>query len=88
MLFRSARVGKGGVVREAATHRQVLAGVALQAFEAGFVPVAATWSPVRGPSGNIEFFLHGRRGWPEDRPLPDDVLADTVTRAHEVLTPC
>lgn len=81
-------VGKGGVVRDPATHRLVLATVAAQAAEAGFVPVAATHSPVRGPSGNIEFFLHCRRGTAGDLPLPDATLAATVKRAHDELGPC
>lgn len=83
-----SRVGKGGVVRDASTHRLVLAEVALQAARAGFIPVAATHSPVRGPSGNIEFFLHCRRGRPEDLPITEERLAEVVTRAHAGLPPC
>jgi len=51
------RVGKRGVVREAAIHADVLATVAREAVESGFVVEAATWSPITGPEGNIEFWF-------------------------------
>lgn len=47
-----------GVVRDAAVHREVLGRVLGYAREAGLSPVALTYSPLAGPQGNIEFFLH------------------------------
>lgn len=55
-------VGKGGVVRDARVHRQVLARVLELAAGLGLGCQGLTWSPVRGPAGNIEFladFLAG-----------------------------
>jgi 23S rRNA (cytidine1920-2'-O)/16S rRNA (cytidine1409-2'-O)-methyltransferase len=52
-----ARVGKRGVVRDAAVHADVLDTVAREASEAGFVVTDATWSPITGPEGNIEFWM-------------------------------
>ena len=49
------QVGKGGVVRERATHRQVLASVAAAAPASGLALRGLTPSPLRGPAGNIEF---------------------------------
>ncbi len=58
-----ARVGKRGVVRDAAVHTDVLETVAREAKDAGFVLLDASWSPITGPEGNIEFWvrlaLHG-----------------------------
>ncbi|MCE7871456.1 TlyA family RNA methyltransferase [bacterium CPR1] len=55
-------VGKGGVVRDPRIHRQVLSRVLGFAAGLGLGCRGLTWSPVRGPAGNIEFladFLPG-----------------------------
>jgi len=59
------RVGKGGVVRDAALHREVCARVAawLDA-QPGWRVTGLTESPVRGADGNIEFLIHARRSAP------------------------
>ncbi len=51
------KVGKNGVVRDAATHEQVLGDAAAFAREAGFAVEAMDFSPITGPKGNIEFLL-------------------------------
>lgn len=48
-------VGKGGVVRDPATHRAVLAQAIADARGAGFGVLGLIPSPLRGPAGNIEF---------------------------------
>ncbi|CAA9526012.1 MAG: RNA binding methyltransferase FtsJ like [uncultured Thermomicrobiales bacterium] len=48
-------VGKGGVVKDAAIHRQVLETVLAAATENGFSIQGLTASPLRGPAGNVEF---------------------------------
>lgn len=55
-------VGRGGVVRDPMIWRRVLDEVsdALSALGAGPLDVAV--SPLRGPAGNVEFFIHTRRG--------------------------
>jgi 23S rRNA (cytidine1920-2'-O)/16S rRNA (cytidine1409-2'-O)-methyltransferase len=50
-----AQVGKGGVVRDTATHRQVLEHILSWAAENGLPPQGLIRSPITGPSGNIEF---------------------------------
>ena len=67
-----------GVVRDPAVHLEVLERVSLYAMGLGLELLAATASPLLGPSGNREFFLHLRvrpepRGVPDPRPdaLPD-----------------
>ncbi|MCY0877701.1 MAG: TlyA family RNA methyltransferase [Firmicutes bacterium] len=51
-------VGKHGVVRDPAVHRWVLERVVEDATSLGFQPQALTWSPIKGPKGNIEFLLY------------------------------
>ncbi|MBN2470674.1 MAG: TlyA family RNA methyltransferase [Anaerolineae bacterium] len=50
-----ADVGKGGVVRDPAVHRRVLVEVLEAALEVGFDVRGLIRSPLKGPSGNIEF---------------------------------
>jgi 23S rRNA (cytidine1920-2'-O)/16S rRNA (cytidine1409-2'-O)-methyltransferase len=51
-------VGKGGVVRDPAQHRAVVARLARYAVLRGWHVLGVTASPLRGPKGNREFFLH------------------------------
>jgi 23S rRNA (cytidine1920-2'-O)/16S rRNA (cytidine1409-2'-O)-methyltransferase len=52
------KVGKKGVVRELSTHVEVLENFLALAGELGFTVVNLTYSPVKGPEGNIEFLGH------------------------------
>jgi len=49
------KVGKKGVVRDPAVHREVLEKFLSDAATLGFAVVGLTFSPVRGPEGNIEY---------------------------------
>ena len=52
------KVGKKGVVREPETHKEVLDDFVALANELGFTILGLTFSPVKGPEGNIEFLGH------------------------------
>ena len=52
------KVGKKGVVRDPAVHKEVLDGFVELAREIGFTILGLTFSPVKGPEGNIEFLAH------------------------------
>ena len=56
------QVGKGGVVRDPGRHQDVLARVAAAAGALGWGARGVVRSPLRGPAGNREFFLHLMRG--------------------------
>ena len=51
-------LGKKGVVRDPAIHKQVLDNFLAFVQELGFAVLGLTYSPVRGPEGNIEFLGH------------------------------
>ncbi len=57
-----AQVGKGGIVRDPAIHREVLGSVWDRLSEMGMGPAGAVASPIRGAKGNREFFLYLRPG--------------------------
>lgn len=49
------KVGKKGVVRDPAVHLEVLEHFLDHAKESGFTVLGLTYSPIRGPEGNIEY---------------------------------
>ena len=51
-------VGKGGVVRDPVHHRVAVQRLARYAVLRGWHVLGVTASPLRGPKGNREFFLH------------------------------
>lgn len=55
------KVGKGGVVRDAAEHDRVIAEIAAAAVAFGFAALGVTESPLLGPKGNKEFFIYLRK---------------------------
>ena len=61
------KVGKKGVVRDPAVHLEVLENFLVHAKESGFTVLDMTFSPIRGPEGNIEYlgFLEKRDVWEE-----------------------
>lgn len=52
------KVGKKGVVRDPAVHREVIEKVFEAALEKGFQIQNLDFSPIRGPEGNIEYLMH------------------------------
>ena len=51
------RVGKGGVVRDAAHRREAIMSVVAAALELGWAPQGLQTSPITGPAGNREYLL-------------------------------
>lgn len=52
------KVGKKGVVRDPEVHKQVLDDFVALVGEIDFTILGLTFSPVKGPEGNIEFLAH------------------------------
>ncbi|MBA4347938.1 MAG: TlyA family rRNA (cytidine-2'-O)-methyltransferase [Clostridiales bacterium] len=52
------KVGKHGVVSEESTHVEVIDRVLDVAHNSGYCVRGLTYSPIRGPKGNIEFLLY------------------------------
>lgn len=76
------KVGKKGVVREPAIHQEVLDNFVALAHELDFKILGLTFSPVKGPEGNIEFLGHLTL---DDLPGIDPDTADVVAQAHKTL---
>lgn len=75
------KVGKKGVVREPEIHLDVLNAFIENAHEAGFHVYNLTFSPIKGPEGNIEFLGYiGKDG--EDADIDTAAL---IAEAHGAL---
>lgn len=79
------KVGKKGVVRDPAVHKEVLDDFVALTKEINFKILGLTFSPVKGPEGNIEFLAHLTLA-DTDGMEPDTALV--VSQAHEKLKGC
>jgi len=52
------KVGKKGVVREKSTHAEVIQNVIGYALDNGLSSSGLSYSPIKGPNGNIEYLLY------------------------------
>ena len=76
------KVGKKGVVREPQTHKEVLDNFVALANELQFQILGLTFSPVKGPEGNIEFLGHLTL---DDVPGIEPDTTAVVAQAHKTL---
>ncbi len=77
------KVGKKGVVRDPSVHEEVIRKVMEFASGEGFVLKGLTWSPVKGPEGNIEYLLYMAL---QGTAVPLDAkCTEIVKEAHENL---
>ncbi len=72
-------VEKGGVVRDPTVHLRVLEDLVGWLREKGLSVTEMSASPLRGPKGNIEFFMHIIRG---GSGVSGEELEQEVRRAH------
>ncbi len=76
------KVGKHGVVRDVQVHRQVVEDVSSYAVEMGFYFKGITYSPIKGPEGNIEYLCYlslesGTGDMKEILPALDDAVRNS-----------
>ncbi len=76
------KVGKKGVVRDPAVHREVLEHFLEHARESGFAVLDLTYSPIRGPEGNIEYLGYLEKGAAQENAFD---LAALVEASHAEL---
>lgn len=78
------QVGKKGIIRDAKVHKQVLTNMITFAEQEGYDICNASFSPITGGDGNIEFLLH--LGWQGSKQTGENYLTQTtdeiVTKAH------
>lgn len=75
-------VGKRGVVRNPKVHREVIAEVFEFTEALGFTVKGLTFSPIKGPNGNIEYLMYIVKNAGESEQID---IAAVVAEAHEAL---
>ena len=78
------KVGKHGVVRDPATHIEVLERAVGFAKKSGFGIVGIEFSPIKGPQGNIEYLMVLSRSKPE-LDISGDDIRKLVESSHDEL---
>lgn len=76
------KVGKKGVVKDPKIHVEVIENVLAALPELGFTPLGVTFSPIKGPEGNIEYLGWLKKGQWEPGAVD---AADIVSQSHEAL---
>lgn len=85
------KVGKKGVVRDPKVHREVLEQIMQYVLSIGFEILELSFSPIKGPEGNIEYLLYIQNTdrIPEEDSLTesfhasyDSLIRETVEAAH------
>lgn len=82
------KVGKKGVVRDPGVHKEVIDMVIEYAKSIELYPLKLSFSPVKGPEGNIEYLLYLTKSRKEFEALGDDSsinISDVVETSHETL---
>lgn len=77
------RVGQGGVVRDPDLRVEAVTGVAEAAAAQGLATLGCVASPLPGPSGNVEYFLHLRRSGADDVVEVAGSASDAIRKAVE-----
>ena len=70
------KVGKKGVVRDVAVHKEVLRDFVANAEALGFGVKGVTFSPIKGPEGNIEYL-----GWLRQDGISVPIDTDAIAEA-------
>ena len=84
------KVGKKGVVRDPKVHEEVISRIVRHADEVSFEVLDLSYSPIRGPEGNIEYLIHlkknrGRTVYPDILAVFEKKIKEIVEDAHQDL---
>lgn len=76
------KVGKGGIVRDEAVHKEVLDRILHVAEDAGLYLHGLTYSPIKGTEGNIEFLGFFTKQAANAIAITSELLNNVVEEAH------
>ena len=92
------KVGKKGVVREPSVHKEVIHNIIDFADHIGFDILHLSFSPIKGPEGNIEYLVHLRKADGQAETAKElgegysysaemaGLISETVEQAHQKLS--
>lgn len=84
------KVGKKGVVREPEIHEEVIRKIIVYTKQIGFAVKGLTFSPIKGPEGNIEYLVYLEKAEQSSseeavEESMEQLISDTVRTAHQEL---
>ena len=79
------KVGKKGVVRDRAVHEEVIEKIRCFALENGYSVLGLTYSPVKGPEGNIEYLIYLERSEEPVQNPQAPPARQVVEQSHQAL---
>lgn len=79
-----SQVGKKGVVRDINVHYEVVRNTVETAKELGFIPAGLTFSPIKGPEGNIEYLIYLKKSGSGEE-ITDEKIKSVVDNSHNTL---
>lgn len=75
------KVGKKGVVRDKKVHEEVVCHIMTYALSMGFEILGLSYSPIKGPEGNIEYLLYIEK--PQDAQALTEITEEAADKAKE-----
>lgn len=75
------KVGKKGVVRDKKVHEEVVCHIMTYALSMGFEILGLSYSPIKGPEGNIEYLLYIEK--PQDAKALTEIAEEADQKAEE-----
>ncbi len=78
-----AQVGKKGVVRDINVHYEVVKKVAEFAASIGFIAAGLSFSPIKGPEGNIEYLIYLKKSG--ETAVDEGTIKSVVDASHSQL---
>ncbi len=76
-------VGKGGVVKDIRIHKSVVLGIVEFVTKIKLQIIDFTYSPIKGPKGNIEYLLYMKNtDISDNKPLSMEYIDDIINQSH------
>ena len=75
-------VGKKGVVKDSQIHQDTIVKVLDFAVETGFSVLGLTFSPVKGPEGNIEYLVYLKKELSPRLEIDPEMISSVVEASH------
>lgn len=79
------KVGKKGVVRDKKVHEEVINKIINLSDELSLAPIGLTFSPIKGPEGNIEYLIWLKKNGESQKDKLLAMVNDVIQKAHDDL---
>ena len=76
------KVGKKGVVRDIEVHKEVVYGIVDYLTSEGLNVLGLSYSPIKGPEGNIEYLVYFTKNKDKESNFNRDEVEDVVNASH------